>query len=257
MNTNKGDNVDETVASEMDVELNPISQTSETSVTELNPVPLTPISTQDENKPDDTAAMMQLLLSEIKGIKCSFNDKFDEQSNKFDEKFTNLNDKFEEQSVKFDELKTEIKKRNDNLDKQCDKVIKKLDEKLIQIENQKVSNSDNLNNEFTSSKNDMILENDNENIGSDNEVFECVESERELRESIFVKGVQGLEFSFDVVVVGEEKSSHIFNKDESSLDLYLGDETSTNRDPWCFCVPHRWCSNYELMTPAYLERERV
>ena len=63
----------------------------------------------------------------------------------------------------------------------------------------KVSNSDNLNNEFTGSKNDMVLENDNDNIGSDNEVFECVESERELRESTFLKGAQGLEFSFDVV----------------------------------------------------------
>ena len=94
-----------------------------------------------------------------------------------------------------------------------------------------------------------------ENIGSDNEVFECVASERELRESTFLKGVQGVEFSFDVVG-GEVKSSRIFNKDESSLNLYLGDERSTNRVPWCFCVPHRWCSNYELVTPAYLERER-
>ena len=86
---------------------------------------------------NETAGLMQLLLN-----------KFDEQSNKF--------------YVKLDEIKNEIKKRNDNLVKQCDKVIKKLDEKLIQIENQKVSNSDNLNNEFTGSKNDMILENDRE-----------------------------------------------------------------------------------------------
>ena len=50
MNTGKGDNVEETVTSEMDVKLIPISQISETSVTELNPVPLTPISTRDENK---------------------------------------------------------------------------------------------------------------------------------------------------------------------------------------------------------------
>ena len=57
--------------------------------------------------------------------------------------------------------------------------------------------------------------------------------------------------------MGEEKSSRIFNKEESSLDLYLGDDRSTNRIPWCFCVPHRWCSNYELVTPAYLERESV
>ena len=70
----------------------------------------------------------------------------------------------------------------------------------------------------------------------------CVESERELGESIFVKGVQGLEFSFDVVSGGEVKSSRIFNKDDSSLNLYLRDERSTNRVPWCFCVPCRMLS---------------
>ena len=53
MNTGKGENVDETVTIEMDVKLNPISQIGDTSVTELNPVPLTPISTQDENKTDE------------------------------------------------------------------------------------------------------------------------------------------------------------------------------------------------------------
>ena len=51
-------------------------------------------------------------------------------------------------------------------------------------------------NEFTGSNNDiiknMVLENDDENIGSDNAMFACVESERELRESIFVKGMQGV-----------------------------------------------------------------
>ena len=86
MNTDKGDNVDETVASEMDVKLDQISQTS---VTELNPVPLNPSSKQDVSKTDGTAAMMQLLLSEIKGI----NNKFDEQSNKLE----TINNKFDEQ----------------------------------------------------------------------------------------------------------------------------------------------------------------
>ena len=92
---------------------------------------------------------------------------------------------------------------------------------------------------------------------SDNEVFECIESERELGEGIFVQGVQGLEFSFDVVLGGEEKSLRIFHKDKSSFNLYLGDERSTNKVPLCFCVPHKWCSNFELGTPAYLERESV
>ena len=49
------------------------------------------VSLRRERKRDvyKRQALMQLLLH-----------KFDEQSNKFDEKFTNLNDKFEEQSVK-------------------------------------------------------------------------------------------------------------------------------------------------------------
>ena len=85
----------------------------------------------------------------------------------------------------------------------------------------------------------MVLENDNESIMSVNEVFECIESERESGESIFVKGVQGLEFSFDVVLGGEEKSSRIFYKDKSSFNLYLGDNRSTNKVPWYFCVPHK------------------
>ena len=58
-----------------------------------------------------------------------------------------------------------------------------------------------MNNEFTDSKN-IMLENDNESIMNDNEVFECIESERELKEGIFVQGVQGVEFSFDVVLGG-------------------------------------------------------
>ena len=124
MNTDKGDNVDETVASEMDVKLNQISQTS---VTELNPVLLTPISTQDVNKPDETAALMQLLLTKFD----NFNKKLDEQKRDSDEiKTQNVQIK-SDFNVKLEELKTEIKRRNDNLDKQYDKVIKKLDEKLI------------------------------------------------------------------------------------------------------------------------------
>ena len=148
-------------------------------------------------EPDEINAMMQLLLKLDK--------KLDEQKSDPNIKYTNLNDKFDEQKneirnsldIKFNEIKDEIKNRNTNLIRQCDIVISKLDEQLIQIENQKVSssenmtknevlinkvsNSDNLNNEFTGSKKNMILENDNA-------VFECIESERELGESIFVKG---------------------------------------------------------------------
>ena len=41
MNTGEDDNVDETVTSEMNIKLTPISQINETSATELNSVPLT------------------------------------------------------------------------------------------------------------------------------------------------------------------------------------------------------------------------
>ena len=224
---------DETVTSEMDVELTPISQVGEASTTEnVGTETVTSISLH-ENKTDE-------MLTRLCNMMCSnfnyMNFKFEVQNKKLDEqksdsniKYTNLNNKFDEQrneirnsfDIKCNELKNEIKIRNDNLIRQCDKVIKKLDESLIQIENQKVSssehskknevlinkvnNSDNVNNEFTDSKN-IILENDNESIMSGNEVFECTESEREFGESIFVQGEQGLEFSFDVVLGGEEES---------------------------------------------------
>ena len=67
--------------------------------------------------------------------------------------------------------------------------------------------------------------------------------------------MQGGDFSLDIVVGGEVKSSRAFSKDMSSLGIYLEDDTSTNRVPWFFCAPHRWCSNCELVTPAYFERE--
>ena len=40
-------------------------------------------------------------------------------------------------------------------------------------------------------------------------------------------------------------------------NLYLGDDRSTNKVPLCFCVPHKWYNNFELVTPAYLQRESV
>ena len=119
---------------------------------------------------DDITAMMQLLLK----IDC----KCDKQNENFNNFKTEIKNEITTQNVqiksdfheKFDEIKREIKKRNNNLNKRCDIVIKKLDDKLIQIENQMVSNSDNLNNEFTGNKNDMILEKDDESIMSDNAV---------------------------------------------------------------------------------------
>ena len=86
----------------------------------------TSISTRSENKPDDTAALMQLLLHKFDEQSVKFDKldkKLDEQKSDSNIKYTNLNDKFEEQSVKFDEIKNEIKIRNDNLNKQCDKAV--------------------------------------------------------------------------------------------------------------------------------------
>ena len=111
-----------------------------------------------------------------------------------------------------------------------------------------MSNNDN---EFTGNNNDiiknMVLENDDENIGSDNEMLECVELERKCKESIVVGGLQGVKFSLNVVVGGEEMASR----------EYLEDDMSANKFPWVFCALHRWRSNDELVSPAYFEGESV
>ena len=65
----------------------------------------------------------------------------------------------------------------------------------------------------------MELENDGENIGSENEMLVCVESERKWRESIFVEWMQGVNFSFDIVVGGEVTASRVFRKDEGSFNV--------------------------------------
>ena len=57
----------------------------------------------------------------------------------------------------------------------------------------------------------------------------------------------GGRFSLNVVAGGEEMASC----------EYLEDERSANRFPWIFCALHRWCSNYELVSPAYDGRESV
>ena len=208
---------DEIVMSEVDVRPTQISQIDEADTpvsviyVEAEKV-ATPMSVSSEIKSDSTAAMMQLLLS-----------KFDEQSVKFDnfdkkldEQKNEIRDSFDKQ---FNELKNEIQLGHDNLIKKVDKVIIKWDESLSLLETQKVNSStqknavlnnnviknDNSNNELTDSKNitsskNVVLENDNESIMSENEMFEFIESERKLRESIFVQGVQGVEFSFDVVL---------------------------------------------------------
>ena len=145
MNTDEDNNAkvsitDETVMCEMDVELTPISQISETRVTELNTVPSTSISTSLESKSDSTASLMQLLLNKFDEQSVKFDNldkKLDEQKSDSNIKFTKLNDKFDSFDITFNELRNEIKNGNDNHIKQCDKVIKKLDENLIQLENRR------------------------------------------------------------------------------------------------------------------------
>ena len=76
----------------------------------------------------------------------------------------------------------------------------------------------------------------------------CVdESERKWRKNIQVEGLQGINFSRDVVVGGEEKASR----------AYLEDTRSANNRPWTFCAPDRWCSNKGVASPAYIKRESV
>ena len=85
----------------------------------------------------------------------------------------------------------------------------------------------------------MVLENNCVDIDSDNEILEraeynvgmlvCVERERERkwRKNLEVKGLQGVNFSRDIVVGGEVKASHVFRKDESSFSIYLEDDRMT------------------------------
>ena len=76
----------------------------------------------------------------------------------------------------------------------------------------------------------------------------CIdESERKWRESIQVEGLQGVNFSRDVVVGGEEKASQ----------MYLEDIWSANSCPLIFGASDRWCSNKVVVPPAYSERESV
>ena len=61
-----------------------------------------------------------------------------------------------------------------------------------------------------------------------NRILVCVnETERKRRENIHVEGLQGVNFSHDVVVGGEEKTSR----------AYLEDTWFANSLPWIFCAP--------------------
>ena len=62
-----------------------------------------------------------------------------------------------------------------------------------------------------------------------------------------VEGLQGVNFSRDVVVGGEEKASRV----------YLGDMWSANGCPLNFCASDRWCNNKVEVSPAYIKRESV
>ena len=103
----------------------------------------------------------------------------------------------------------------------------------------------------------MVLENNCVNIESgdkiimgvefDNEVIKSVdELERKYRENLQVEGLQGVNFSRNVIVGGEEKASC----------AYLEDKRSENSCPWIFCAPDRWCDDKVVESSAYIGRER-
>ena len=195
------------LTSEMDVQLNPISQVGEASATEnVETEQVTSISLH-ENKTDE-------MLTRLYNMMCSnFNDlnfKFDIQKSEIKE----IQSSFKSN---FNEMKNEMKKCHNNLIKKCDKLITKLDNLNLvesQLETQKVNSGTQQNavlninicknnhsdNECTDKSNVtsskiVVLEkgkNDNESIMNDNEMFEFMKSERKLRESILVQGVQGL-----------------------------------------------------------------
>ena len=71
----------------------------------------------------------------------------------------------------------------------------------------------------------------------DNEVIKSVdELERKYRENLQIKGLQGVNFSCNVVVGGEELASREYVKDDRSTDKF----------PLVFCARHRWCCNDNL-----------
>ena len=71
------------------------------------------------------------------------------------------------------------------------------------------------------------------------------ELERKCRENLQIKGLQGVNFSRNVVVGGEEMASREYVKDDRSTDKF----------PLGFCALHRWCCNDKLVSPANFERE--
>ena len=97
-----------------------------------------------DSKPDETNAMMQLLLKLDK--------KLDKQNNEIKE----IQSSFK---INFNELKNEIKIGHDNLVKKVDKVITKLDENLNQLVSQKVNSSTQQN----AVLNNNVFKNDNSN----------------------------------------------------------------------------------------------
>ena len=109
------------LTSEMDVQLNPISQTDEANtpvsaeITKIDTsIPAMPVS-----KLDGTAEMMKILLNKFD----SFDKKLDEQNSEIKEIQSRFNDKFDSLDIKFNELKNEIKLGHNHLIKKCDKLI--------------------------------------------------------------------------------------------------------------------------------------
>ena len=195
---------------------------------------------------NDTIRMMKMLFNE-QSIKF---DTFNEKLNQFDVQFSEIKKEIKKQSCRFDERSSETGTKLEKIELEK----KKLELNKFELNKDKVSSGENYDNRIKS----MVLENNCVSIESgdksimgvefDNEVIKSVdELERKYRENLQIKGLQGVNFSRNVVVGGEEKASR----------AYLGDKKSANSCPWIFCAPDRWCSDKVVESPAYIERESV
>ena len=185
-----------------------------------------------------------------------------------------LNNKLNQFDDKFDDIKKEIKKQSCHYDKRLSEIKTRLNEK-IELENKKLELDKlelNKEDKVSSSGNDdkinknIVIGDNSVDVGSDNEILWGIEYDnngmivcfeglkRVCREGIIVGELQGLDFSLNGVFGGD---IHVFRKDESAFDVYLGDKRSENSCPWIFCASDRWCENKVVVSPAYIERENV
>ena len=117
------------------------------------------------------------------------------------------------------EINEHLNQTNDIIENNCNRLEQSV-EKFEKLGDNVISMTNINNDEIVE---DVVLNSEDNNINYNYSIVSVSythldvykRQERELGEGIFVQGVQGLEFSFDVVLGGEEKSSCIFYKDKS------------------------------------------